>query len=210
MKKIIMIVILITTFIYISVGFSAITNANENDEISQEALINSQGAALYDYVCSLSDDGSFPEFWAGGAIIDNYTNMEIFVTCDPEEVRDSIISVTGNKYIKITQVEYSYNFLLETKDWVSDKISEFYENFSDNPEIKELRFNTPVIGCDVISNCLTVFVLSSANCDYIADLFKKYIINAPYLKFKLLEDLFEDEILDEKNKNNESNYRKKA
>ena len=134
-----------------------------------------------------AEDDSFPDFWAGGAVIDDYSNMnlEIFVTCDPNEIRDDIIRITGNANIKITQVEYSYNFLMEAKDRISDKKSELYEEIDSNPEIKELYGNIPVVAIDVVSNCVTIYVAS--NYDHVVDLFKKYIIDAPYVEFKLFE-----------------------
>ena len=181
MKKALISAVLAVTLAVLSMSFPAAIDA----EVSQIALINSQGALFYDYACSLTEDDSMPDFWAGGAIINGYTNLEIFVTCDPSDIKDDIIRITGNDNIKVTQVEYSYNFLMDVKEYISNKKSELYDDLDKNPEARELFVNIPVVALDVVAN--SVIVTVSSNYDRVVDLFKKYIIDVPYVSFVLAE-----------------------
>ncbi|MCL2815645.1 MAG: hypothetical protein FWD23_13690 [Oscillospiraceae bacterium] len=193
MKKVFAIVVLAATLFTVNTSFPAVISADEVS-VSQEAIINSQWAALYNYVCSLTEDGSLPDFWAGGAVIDDYSNMEIFVTCAPDEIRDDIIRVTGNDNFKVTQVEYSENFLVEVKDYISDRKFELYEESDDNPALKELHSNIFGVGVDIVSNCVIICFSSDSNYDETVSLFKNYIMDAPYVKFEQMEkEIFGEE-----------------
>ncbi|MCR4721872.1 MAG: hypothetical protein K5655_09115 [Lachnospiraceae bacterium] len=69
----------------------------------------------------------------GGAFIENRI-FHILVACDPEDVRDEIVSVTGNPNVDIRQCEYSNNELKELKDRLVTTLKELFEE--NNEEVK--------------------------------------------------------------------------
>ncbi len=66
-----------------------------------------------------------PDYYGGAFIKDRI--FHVLVTCDPEDVREEIVSVTENPNVDIRQCEYSYNELTELRDRLSTTLKELYE-----------------------------------------------------------------------------------
>ncbi len=94
-----------------------ITPEQGEEEMSISANLNSQYNKLLNHW-----GGDCPDYYGGAYIEDR--SLHVLVTCDPEDIREEIVSVTGNPNIEIILVEYSYNELNELKDKMSEKMRE--------------------------------------------------------------------------------------
>ncbi|GEM_PF-4251323 len=141
------------------------------EEIEYSNKINDEFDKLIAYY------GEYPEYYGGSYIIDK--SFTICVTCDPSIVQDEIYTLMGDSTINLKKVPYSYNYLLDVQNNLTQAVSAFQS------EGRDVADSIIGLGIDEPANTLFVEILNnSLTTDALIDELKSYF---PELKIVLAD-----------------------
>ena len=149
-----------------------------------ENNVNTQFYNLLEYFNDNYKINEYPDFYAGAYITDGNKELIIYVTDDSPEIKNIIITGTGNPNIKIEKAKYSYNELINIKDDITADITSSYKksSFAKDENFAEMVDSFAGIGINDRNNSLTVEM--SEITDEKISIFKKYIDSSDILQFE--------------------------